>query len=828
MNDLRFALRSLSHARGFTLVAVLTLALGLSVNITIFGMLNEFFLRPLPVRDPHQLVFVMQRNPQLIDMPFPLSYPDFLDLRQALDEPGEQATDAAQVFAGLLAYLAQPAHLSQGDRWVERAWIHEVSDNYFDVLGVAAARGRVFLPQEGKARGADPVAVLTHHYWIERFGANPDAIGQVLHINGAPFTIIGVTPEGFGGAEALSRASVFVPAMMADQLRPQATGAIAARGNTSYLVMARLQPTVTVPGARAVMDGLLQQLIERYPDEHAPATAVVLAENQSRPSPFVSRFAPPAIAALMILALLVLAVAAANVANLLFARAAQAERSLAIRSSLGASRWRLIRQLLAESILLALGAAVVGWFASDAFSLGLQHLTASQDAPPPTVNGPDWRLFAFTFVAAVVTGVATGLIPALRATRLDVLPLLKDTTPLVSRTRHPWRSLLVVGQVAISCLVLVGAGLALRSLQVLAHVNPGFRAENVLLATFDLAMQRYSDEQARQFQKTLLDEVRALPGVTDASLARTVPFDLGFGLEGGIGAEGQPPPDRDNLFTMGRIPVSPRFLETLGVRLLAGRSLTEDDRADAPPVAVISQAVAQRFWPDQDPIGKRLAFHNGQRLVEVVGLVDDIRYLMLTDRNRPLIFLPIAQDPSANVTLAVRTMQSPPLLTRSIEQIVRRLDPGLPTRNVRTLEEQVERSPLGLMVFRFGTVIAATQGLLVLLLSVMGLYGLVSFAVARRTREIGIRLALGASARQVLVPVIRPSLILAGTGLLMGMLLAAAAALPLAGLLYGIRPHDVMVFGGVTLLIIAVTALAAWLPARRALRINPVDALRAE
>jgi putative ABC transport system permease protein len=826
ITDIRQAFRRLIKSPGFTIIAALTLALGLGANITVFSMMNEFLLRPLHVERPEELVFLMQKNPKL-EVPYGFSYADYRDMRASMT--GAPATEGSPTrpFSGLLAEAMFTVNLGEAGQIPERAWVHAVSDNYFEVLGVRAARGRLFRPDEATRAGADPIVVLGNRYWLEHFNGDPHVVGQTINLNGAPFTVVGIAPERFGGTEAMVQASMFVPATMYDILQPGQKGALERRGNTVFLVMGRLHPGVSAGQAREALQLMITRLLADYPDDHAPATARVVPEIMSRPSPHVSDFSLFALVALMVLAALVLAVAAANIANLLYARAAEAERVLAIRSSLGATRWRLVRYMLSESVLIALAAAVLGWFAADAFGQVLSGFALSADNPPTTQPTLDWRPPVFTLFAALVTGIATGLFPALRATRRDMLPLLNESTRSFSGARHPLRSLLVCGQVALSCVVLVCAGMAARSLQKLATINLGYDPENVLLASFDLELQRYDGQQARQFQKTLLDEVRALPGVETAALSRCTPFDRSMGLRGGIGAEGQPPPDRDEIFLIGCIATTPEWLDTIKLPLLSGRALSEHDTAETTRVAVINTAVAAHFWPGEDPIGKRLNF-GGEHLVEVVGLVGEARYLMLGDQARPLLFIPMAQQPATNVTLGLRTSGNPLLLARPLREIVQRLDANLPVLNVRTLEEQIAQSPLGLMPLRLGVAIAVSQGALVLLLAIMGLYGLVSFAVANRTREIGIRMALGATRRDILTLIARPSMTLTVIGLLAGLALAFLITRPLAGLLYGVAPNDILVFAGVPTLIIVVTVLAAWLPARRAVRINPTEALRAE
>lgn len=827
ITDFRLAFRALMKAPGFAGIAILTLALGLGMNIAVFGMINEFMIRPLPVRDARHLMFVMQRNPKITNMPFPLSYPDYQDMRRQIESTAPEDASIGAVFSGLMAYATQAAHVSETGTGAQRGWVHEVSDNYFEFLGVRPALGRLFEKGEGTKRNADPVIVLSHKYWSEHFGRDRAVIGRKLYLNGAPFTIIGVTADKFVGAEAMVAAQLFVPAMMADVLRPHMTNAIASRGTTMYMVMARTHAGVTAAQAEIAANRMLQSLIKAYPDQHAESAAVVIAEAQSRPSPFVSQFTAPALAALMFLALLVLAVAAANIANLLFARAAAAERALAIRSALGATRLALIRLLVAESILVAIGAGFVGWGVSQVFGYSLSRIGMSGDNPP--LADPERSLWpvVFTVAAAILTGIITGILPAWRSTRLDVLSLLKDSGPTATRTRHPFRTLLVGGQIALACIVLVCAGLAIRSLHGLAHVELGFRPRNVVIATFDLEMQRYTRQQAENFHHELLLRARALPGVVAAGLARTVPFDKNYGLRGGISAEGYVPRPKED-FLANCVAISPGFQEAMGMSLISGRAFTEHDDAKAPAVAIVSRSVAAHFWPDQDAVGRRLIFDGGTRMVEVVGVVGDMRYLMMADPGKPQIFLPLAQDFSARTTLVLRTDKAPEAAIPAIEAIGRRLDPRLPVHNPTTFERHIATSPMALMTLRLGTLIAGTQAAVVLLLSIMGVYGLVAFAVTRRTREIGIRIALGATSREVIQLVTRPSVVLTTVGLGIGLAVSALITRQVAVLLYGTAGFDWLVMGSVAAMLVAVTLLACWFPARRATSVNPVDALRAE
>jgi predicted permease len=824
--DLRFAFRQLAKSPGFTAVAVLTLALGLTVNATVFLFVNDVFLRPLPAQHPEELVIITQKSAK-IEVPLPFSYLDFVDFRRSVEGADREHAEMAEPFSGLMAYMETPVHLSRSGEVTARTWVHVVSNNYFTVLGVLPLHGRLFLPTEARQPGADPIVVLTHEAWRTRFAANPGIVGQPVKINGMPFTVVGITPPGFLGASSGTALSGFVPASMLGEMTPARRHMLYSRGDTGFFLMGRLHPNASLAQARAAADVTMARLLQTYPDYHAPQTrALVRSESRSRPSPVVAGFAPFIVGALAAMSLLVLAVAMANVTNLLFTRAADRERELAIRGALGASRWQLLRQLSIESVLLALGAGVVGTIAALWIGGYLSTVGFGEGFAPPAHTGTDWRLFVFTFGASLLTGLLTGLLPALKATRLNLLSRLNEGTRTMADARHPLRSLLVIGQVAISCVVLIGAGMAVRSLQKLSQVNLGFQPEHLLLASFDLGLQRFTQEQGQQFQAQLLEQVRALPGVRAASLTEQVPFAASGGMNGDITAEGRPAPKDQDFEMIPLLPVEHAFLRTAGFRIVEGRDFTARDDATNPRVAIVNRVLAQHFWPGENPLGKRL-MKNGNP-IEVVGVLGEGRFRAITDRSRPLLFLPLAQNYRGQVTVTVRT-EGPPLQLRSaVERIVHQLDPDLPLSGVRTMEQQIARSPLGLLPLRMGATIAGAQGLVALLLAGMGIFGLVSFAVTRRTREIGIRMALGARAVEVLRLVTRQSFKLTLIGLACGLPLAVAFTRALAGLLYGIGPFDPVVYVGVFLLVCAITLLAAWVPARRATRVNPIEALRAE
>ena len=823
--DLRFGARMLRKNPGFTAIAILTLALGITVNATIFFFINDLFLRPLPAADPGRLVVIAQKIPQS-EMMFPFSYQDFLDFQRCAEGDGREVPEMAKTFSGVMAYMETPAHLSRSGEATERTFVHMVSGNYFRVLGAKPMLGRLFLPNEGLTVGADPIVVLTYDTWRSHFAADPRIISQTVKLNGLPFTVVGVTQPNFVGASWGTALSGFVPATMLPQVIPDRDYLVSDRGDTAFFMMGRLQPGASLEQARAAAAIVMARLLKNYARMHPlHAEAVVLRESMSRPTPFVANYTPLIAFALMGMALLVLGVTAANVTNLLFARAADREREVAIRGALGATRWRLLRQLLAESTLLALAAGVIGAMAAVFLSPILNNVIAPGDMAPPSDTGTDWRLFVFTFVASLVTGILAGLLPALKATRLDVLPSLKNA-PTIAGNSHRLRSLLVIGEVAICCVVSICAGLALRSVEKLSQVNLGFRTDHLFLAAVDLRLQRYNYDQGRRFQEQLLEKVRALPGVRNASLADSVPFDTGKGMRAGIWPEGQIPTESQKFMNVACYAVDHAFLQTLGTRIVEGRDFNERDDASAPRVVIINRSLAQQLWPNDDPVGKRLVLQSDH--LQVVGEVGDLRYWAITDTNRPLLFYPLTQNYEGNVTVVARTGMDPAQLTLSVQQVVAQLDPDLPLYNIRTMDQQIASSALAMAPMRLGTEIAGTQGVIALFLATLGLYGLVSHSVKRRTHEMGIRMALGAEPGNVLRIIIVQGLRLVLIGLGLGLVAAFAVTRVLSGVLYGVKSTDVLTFAGVSLLLAGVAVFACYIPARRATKVDPIVALRYE
>lgn len=825
LQDLRYAVRQLSKSPVFSAVAVITLALGLTVNTTIFFMINDLFLRPLPAAAPEQLVVITQTTTQLpITMPF--SYPDFLDFQSSIEQGDSRFPEMKKAYSGVMAYLQSSVQLAREGESAERTFVHAVSGNYFMVLGAQPMMGRLFLPNEGRIVEADAIIVLTNETWRTRFASNPHIIGQKVKLNGLPFTVIGVTQPGFVGAQYGTSLRGFVPITMLPQLNPGGNEVITNRGLTSVIMMGRLQQGVSLERARAAASLVMARILKDYQQYHPQgASAAVTRESMSRPVPFVANFLPLVAGALMVLSILVLAIMMANVSNLLYARAADREQEVAIRAALGATRWRLVRQLLVESTLLALASGTIGTMATFGLVSLLGRLISTGEFAPPADTGTDWRLFVFTFIVSLATGILTGLLPALKATGMKILPLVKNS-PSAAGTRHRMRSLLVVAQVAFSCVLLICAGLAARSVQKLARINLGFRSDHIFLASVDPSLQRYSDERSRKFQAQLLDKIRVLPGVTSASLATHMPFDVAGGQRAGVWPAGQTPTESQKFLMVPCTAVEQAFLQTLGTRVVAGRDFTAQDNEAAPRVVVINRVLAKQLWPNGDAVGKRLSLQGD--VMQVVGLVEEMRFSAITDTNRPLIFYPLAQHFQNNVSIIVHTGNDPLEITTGVRQAIAQLDPELPVYNIRTLDQQVTSSPMGMGPMRMGTFIAGGQGVIALFLATLGLFGLISHSVKRRTHEIGVRIALGAEPGNVLCILIWQGLRLVLIGLCLGLPFAFLTTRVLTKVLYGVQATDLPTFGGVSLLLVCVSVLASYIPARRATSIDPMQALRSE
>jgi predicted permease len=614
---------------------------------------------------------------------------------------------------------------------------------------------------------------------------------------------------------------------MLGEVSPDGEKALHGRGAIIFKVMARLKPGVTVAQAGAAVEIVAKQLAREYPDEHKEAKVFVAREQYCRPEPSFVEFIPLASSIFMLLAGLVLLIACANVANLMFSRAVGRASEMAIRTAIGANRGRLIRQLLAESALLAIIAGVVGSLLANWSGKLLGGLAPAGDVPTRVEANWDWRVLALTFVISVMAGVVTGLAPALRATRFDLQSALKDGVGgRLASSRHMFRSGLVISQVAICVVALIAGGMFVRSLRQVSRMNLGFHTDHLLMASLDLGLQGYDEARQKQFHRQLLDRLKHLPGVRSASLASTVPF--GYGLEIAEVAVEEKAGDKDSFTVVHANYVTPDYLTTMGGALLRGRNFMERDNETAPKVAIINATMAERLWPGQDALGRRFKWGADGDFWQVVGVARNARYVMIGEEPRPFFYAPLAQRHASPVTLHLWTDGDPVALTPAARDVLRKMDAELPIYNVRTMEEHLNDSAFAVMPLRFGAALAGAQGLLGLLLAAMGLYGVVSYVVSQRTREIGVRMALGARSLDILRLVVRDGLRLTLIGLAIGLLASLGFAAILTKLLYGLTPAATPVFVAVILLLAGVATLACYLPARRATKVDPMVALRCE
>ncbi len=819
--DLRYALRMLRRSPGFTAVAVLSLALGIGVNTSIFAFIHAILLRPLPVAEPARLVAVYHRNVRQGWLSSS-SYPDY-----------EHYRDHSEVFSGMLAYLRVPMMLRRGEL-AERVSGELVSADYFSMLGLRAALGRTFAPEEGRAAGASPVVVLSHDLWQRRLGGDPGVVGRTVTIARHAFTVIGVAPRGFRGLvlDWGKPPELWVPVTMYREAVPALADidVLHLWGMHSFLILGRLRPGVTFERAQAAMATLAARATperDRGFKRESGYTAELSSAQQAR---FWPAYRGSVVLFLTMLAAVVgvvLLIACFNLANLLLARAARRQREIAVRLSLGAGRGRLVRQFLTESFLLSLVGGVAG-LAVAAWTTGF--LASFHDPfkiPLSLDTGLDAPVIGFALLLAVLTGALFGVLPALQAPRVNLTSALKVETAGGGPRRLALRSGLVVAQVALSVVLLVGAGLFVRTLRNATLADPTLDPGNVLLARLDPLTQGYDEARVKSFYPRLLERIQALPGVRSAALVWIVPLG---GMRGGtdIVTESRERPGEKQTTQVDYNVISPDYFATVGLPVLRGRAFTDRDREGALPVAIVNEQLARRFWPREDPMGKRfrLTGRGSQEVeVEVVGVVRDGRFRNFRQPIRPCFYLSLWQHSRGEMSLEVRAAGDPALLIAAVRAEVRALDKDLLLPEILTLKSHRD---LGLSQERLTAALLGGLGLLALALVAIGTYGVISFSVAQRTREIGIRLALGARTSEVLRMVLRQGLapVLAGLGI--GLAAALALGCFIASLLYEVRPADPLTLAVTGSVLIAVALVACLLPARRASKVDPVEALRYE
>lgn len=814
LQDLRFAFRQMAQRPGFTLFAVLSLALGIGVNSSIFSIVDAFLLRDLPAARPDELVEVYVGDKGGFRYGT-ASYPQLVDLREGGREVAEIAAFNLTVAAHDLG------------RRTELLFGEMVSGNYFEFLGIRPALGRSFLPEEDATRGTHPVAILGHDLWRRRFGGDPRVIGRTVKLNGIHFTVVGVAPAKLKGSFPGVVSDFWIPLQMTDAM--EETPSLTNRYARSLFVQGRLRRGVTLAQAQARFATVARRMAAAWPKEDGKVEITLVPSREVALNPQIDGPVLGVAAGLMAIVGLVLLIACSNIANLLLVRASERRREIAVRLALGAGRGRLIRQLLTESLLLA----GFGGLAGLLLAFWTARLIVSFKPPialPLSIDVRlDLRVLAFTFALSVVTGLVCGLAPAFRASRPDLVSALKDDSA-GGGSRHRrlgLRNLLVIGQVAISTVLLIGAGLFLRSLGKAQSIDPGFRLRRGAAIQVVVGLGgAYDEAEGRVFFQRLLERARALPGVRSAALAEHLPLGLNI-HSSSVEAEGRPKPKEGEGFPVDVVSVGPGYFETLGISIPRGRAFDDRDDLsgrDAFFVAMVNETAARRLWPGEDPVGKRLRFTGeGRSWMTVIGVAEDGKYRTLGEEPRSFVYQPSLQDYSSFQTLILAGDGDERALLNEARRLLDEMDPNVPIFDQKTMTEH-----LSVMLFpaRLAAALLAAFGALGLVLASIGLYGVVAASVARQTREVGVRMAMGAQRRDVLRLVLREGMVLTGTGLAAGLGLAFAGARLLRTLLYGIGTGDPLTYAGVAAVLTAVALCANLVPARRATKVDPLVALR--
>jgi putative ABC transport system permease protein len=805
--DLRYGARLLLKHPAFTLIAVVTLALGIGGNTAIFTVVNAALLRSLPYQEPERLMYLRETTPQKSFPRREASYPDFLDWRQN------------QSFSGMAAYAGGGGFTLMGSDGPERIMAGRVTGNFFAVLGVEPMLGRLFREDEDQPN-AERVVALSYGFWQRRFGGDPKVVGQTLNLSGDAYTIVGVLPPTF---QLAPRGAVEVWAPW----RPN-DAQLTRRYMHWVNVIARLKPGVSEAQAQAEMQTIAARIAQDHKDSHAGTNITVTPLHDQ-----IVRQVKPLLLVLLGAVGFVLLIACANVANLLLARASARQKEIAVRAALGAGRWRLIRQLLIESALLALLGGGLGLLLAQ---WGVEALIAA--IPDNVLNfmpylrdvALDGRTLAFTGALALVTIIVFGLAPALHASKLDLHSALKEggrTSGEGSRRRL--RDLLVVGEIALALVLLVGAGLMMKSLMRLLEVDPGFDPKNVLTFSVSLPAAKYDqNEEVYAFHHQLISRLESLPGVKGAGTVTVIPLIGGNTTRFYDAAQPRPAPGGETEANLRE--VSDNYFRVLGVPLIAGRHFTERDNADAPGVLIVNQTLAKRVFPNGDAVGQRLIFSGDDSTPnQIVGVVGNEKVNGLAEQTTPVVYYPFLQDttPALTKNLVVRTAGDPAALVSAIRNECRELEPGLTVAQVMTMEQIIANSPSTFMR-RYPALLIGVFAAVALLLAAIGIYGVMSYSVSQQTREIGVRLALGARKLDVLRLVIGRGMLLALAGVGVGVVAAFGLTRLMTGLLFGVEASDPATFGLIALLLVMVALLACYVPARRASKIDPLTALRHE
>jgi predicted permease len=806
IRDFRYAVQMLRRTPLFSAAAILTLALGIGANTTVFTFVDNILLRQAPVQHPEQLAFLnWGQSPNL-------SYPNYIDFR-----------DRTRTFSSLIACRYTPVNFSIQARENYRAWGYQATGNYFETLGVKPLLGRFFGPTEDDRPGANPVLVISHRLWQSRFAADPSAIGRKVKVNGHPFTVIGVAPPGFTGTELIVAADYWVPMTMELQIEP-GNDWIHSRSAGNAWTLGRLKPGVSRAQAEADLNRITQDLARTYPN------LINRKRRFSLSSPgLVGKALRGPITGFGVVMMgvggIVLLLACVNLAGMLIARATDRRHEIAIRLALGAGKVRLLRQLMTESLLLAVSGGLLGFGVAFAACRLFSSWHPTADIPVETALHPDWPVFCFTAIVALSTTLLFGLMPALPAMRTDLIPGLKNA-PSDRFRRWNVRDVIVTGQIALSVILVICSVLVVRSLQHALTMNLGFDPQNAVAVSFDLRLQGYTEEQSNRFHTEVLTKLSAIPGVRAVGIIDNVPLRIGEDT-GTVSRTDRPVPPPSETHSAILYKISPGYLRAAGTRLLAGRDVSDRDHKGS-PVAIVNQALAEVLFPKENPLGRRfrMTANPADPGIEIIGVVETGKYESLGENPTPAVFQPIRQAGTLLFTTVVaRTLLPPQEATEMLRKTVLDLDPELTLFNAGSLQEQLA---LPLFPARAAAIVLGAFGLLAMVLAATGLFALVAYAVARCTREIGIRMALGARPGQVLSSVLRRTTVLCAIGIFIGTITTLAAGRLLSAVLYGVSPRDPATYATALLLMILVGLLACWNPAARAIQIDPARTLREE
>jgi predicted permease len=816
LQDLRFAARMLRKNASITIIVVLTLALGVGANTAIFGLVNGLLLQRLPVPAAEQIAALVIQSGDSSLGALGFSYPQFAEFR-------EQTAPICEVLGSATAWRLNFTAEGHSDTLT----IGGVSSNYFSALGVKPALGRLVFPGEGEHPGEPAILVLSYSFWQRMFGGDPHVIGKQVRVGGKPATIVGVMEKEFRGQFSVFEMDAYAPLSTVFD-NSSASNFWNSRDIHLMLVLGRLKPGVTLAQAQSRFDVISRRLAAQYPVTDKDLSVRVMDERLSRPIPYANNAFIAFSGLFLILGALVLLLACTNIANILMARASVRQREMAIRAALGGARSRLVRQMLTETMLTALLGGVAGVTLGAALSR-LASSTHLANIPVRLGFGFDWRVFVYALAAVLFTAIAAGLSPALRATRADVNTVLHQggRADAGGKARHKVRGDLMAAQVAGSLTLLIVAGLFVRSLSAVERMDIGFDPIQLLNVRLDPSVNNFSETQTKEFYRSLETKIRSLPGVQSASQASAVPVAYALGKES-VYIEARPVPPGQKAPDVMFNSVDAPYFNTLRIRVLLGRAFTDADSETTPRVAIVNETMARHFWPGEDPIGKRFSLTSDTGpFVEIVGVARDGKYRVLAEDPQPYFYVPLTQRFTAQRTLQIRSSMPPETLAPIVQHEIQALDANDPIEEIQTMKESLGGT-LGYFIYRLGASLAAAMGLLGLLLAVVGVYGVVSYAATQRTQELGVRMALGASPRQILALLLTQGARLVAAGLLFGLVGAWLLTRAMSHMLVGVSPSDPLTYLSVAALLTFITLLACWIPARRAMRVDPMVALRYE